>query len=206
MPANVMYSQPIRFANNMLHAAPRAFFSSAGAIKPPYAVSSHCEGCQLLGAFAELVSDPIPSRNAPVQSLQPFWSCQACHHLLSVGLHAGMTDVFLRLPSMTCAFDCRERTVSESGDVVLDMNVATRNRANAFLAICLAIFLIAELSVFIAIVNRTAVRLLLGPVNRILALLRTNAAKILQALDKDQVSRIVMLTARHTLMSCMQGF
>ena len=94
---------------------------------------------------------------------------------------------------------CRERTVSQNGQVILDMNVAGRNHGTAYLTICLAIFLIVELSVFSLVLKRTAAQLLLQPVNRILALLQGNAAKVVQSLDKDQARQLGCGRASGTL-------
>lgn len=99
---------------------------------------------------------------------------------------------FVLQPNHTLFF-CRERTVSASGQVILDMNVARRNQANAYLGICLAFFMIAELFIFTAILHRTAVQLLLGPVNRILTVLRSNAAEMLSTLEKNEASTCVRL-------------
>jgi hypothetical protein len=57
-------------------------------------------------------------------------------------------------------------------------------RAQAWLSILLAIFVIAELTLFIGVLNETAVTLLVAPLARILTVLRTQAARVMQSMER----------------------
>ena len=52
----------------------------------------------------------------------------------------------------------------------------------------LALFVILELTVFIGVLNNTAMDLLVKPVAGILHVIRTKAGKVMAALDQDDVS------------------
>ena len=72
--------------------------------------------------------------------------------------------------------------------VEMGLNVAPRNHREAALSIGLALFVILELTVFIGVLNNTAMDLLVKPVAAILHVIRTQAGKVMAALDKDDVS------------------
>jgi len=59
-------------------------------------------------------------------------------------------------------------------------------RAQAWLSILLAMFVIAELTLFIGVLNETAVTLLVAPLARILTVLRTQAARVMQSMERSE--------------------
>ena len=73
------------------------------------------------------------------------------------------------------------------GAVLIQINIAARNRREAQLSAALALFVILELAVFISVLNRTAVDLLVKPVAGILHVIRTQAQRVMAAFDKDEV-------------------
>ena len=77
------------------------------------------------------------------------------------------------------------------GAVVIALNIAARNRREAQLSAALALFVMAELAVFISVLNRTAVDLLVKPVAGILHVIRTQAQKVMAAFDKDEVRALL---------------
>ena len=64
--------------------------------------------------------------------------------------------------------------------------VRVAGRAQAWLSILLAIFVIAELTLFIGVLNETAVTLLVAPLARILTVLRTQAARVMQSMERSE--------------------
>ena len=57
----------------------------------------------------------------------------------------------------------------------------------AWLSILLAVFVIAELTIFIGVLNETAVTLLVAPLARILTVLRTQAARVMKSMERTEV-------------------
>ncbi len=82
----------------------------------------------------------------------------------------------------------RQLTRSSDGLVTIEVNIAPRNHREAALSIALALFVIIELMVFISVLNNTAMDLLVKPVAHILHVIRTQAQKVMAALDTDEVS------------------
>ena len=58
--------------------------------------------------------------------------------------------------------------------------------AQAWLSILLAVFVIAELTIFIGVLNETAVTLLVAPLARILTVLRTQAARVMKSMERSE--------------------
>lgn len=91
---------------------------------------------------------------------------------------------------------CRQVTTSTDGLVTIEVNIAPRNHREAALSIALALFVIIELMVFISVLNNTAMDLLVKPVAHILHVIRTQAQKVMAALDTDEVcllaSRLIL--------------
>lgn len=56
----------------------------------------------------------------------------------------------------------RQVITAAGGAVVVGVNIAARNRREAELSIALALFVILELTVFISVLNNTAMDLLVG--------------------------------------------
>jgi len=56
----------------------------------------------------------------------------------------------------------------------------------AWLSILLAVFVIAELTIFIGVLNETAVTLLVAPLARILTVLRTQAARVMKSMERNE--------------------
>ena len=56
----------------------------------------------------------------------------------------------------------RQVITAVGGAVVVGVNIAARNRREAELSIALALFVILELTVFISVLNNTAMDLLVG--------------------------------------------
>ena len=83
---------------------------------------------------------------------------------------------------------CRQIVTTPDGQVEMGLNIAPRNHREAALSIGLALFVILELTVFIGVLNNTAMDLLVKPVAAILHVIRTQAGKVMAALDKDDVS------------------
>ena len=79
----------------------------------------------------------------------------------------------------------------------MGLNIAPRNHREAALSIGLALFVILELTIFIGVLNNTAMDLLVKPVAAILHVIRTQAGKVMAALDKDDVSHRSPLFCRH---------
>lgn len=78
--------------------------------------------------------------------------------------------------------------MTDGRQVRLDLNIAPRNHREAALSIGLALFVITELTVFIGVLNATAMDLLVKPMAAILHVIRTQAGKVMAALDQDDVS------------------
>lgn len=57
----------------------------------------------------------------------------------------------------------------------------------AWLSILLAVFVIAELTIFIGVLNETAMTLLVAPLARILTVLRTQAARVMKSMERSEV-------------------
>ncbi len=74
------------------------------------------------------------------------------------------------------------------GQTRIQLNIAPRNHREAALSIGLALFVILELTVFIGVLNNTAMDLLVKPLAAILHVIRTQAGKVMAALDNDDVS------------------
>lgn len=85
-------------------------------------------------------------------------------------------------------------TRSPDGSVTVEVNIAARNHREAALSIALALFVIIELTVFISVLNNTAMDLLVKPMAHILHVIRTQAQKVMAALDKDEVTPYPPLT------------
>ncbi len=81
----------------------------------------------------------------------------------------------------------RQVTRTSDGLVTIEVNIAARNHREAALSIGLALFVIIELMVFISVLNNTAMDLLVKPVAHILHVIRTQAQKVMAALDTDEV-------------------
>ena len=73
------------------------------------------------------------------------------------------------------------------GQASIQLNIAPRNHREAALSIGLALFVILELTIFIGILNNTAMDLLVKPLAAILHVIRTQAGKVMAALDTDDV-------------------
>jgi hypothetical protein len=80
----------------------------------------------------------------------------------------------------------REVTTASDGQVSIEVNIAAANHREAALSIALALFVIIELTIFISVLNDTAMDLLVKPVAHILHIIRTQAQRVMAALDKDQ--------------------
>ena len=91
------------------------------------------------------------------------------------------------------------------GQVEMGLNIAPRNHREAALSIGLALFVILELTVFIGVLNNTAMDLLVKPVAAILHVIRTQAGKVMAALDKDDVSHCSPLFCKHPGLLTYQG-
>ena len=92
--------------------------------------------------------------------------------------------------SPSLCFLCIHRQVvtTPDGEVEMGLNIAPQNHREAALAVGLALFVILELTVFIGVLNNTAMDLLVKPVAAILHVIRTQAGKVMAALDRDDVS------------------
>ncbi|KAK9831398.1 hypothetical protein WJX81_001157 [Elliptochloris bilobata] len=75
---------------------------------------------------------------------------------------------------------------SKDGLVRIEMNIEAQTRGQAWLSILLAVFVIAELTVFIGVLNETAVALLVAPLARILTVLRTQAARVMKSMERSE--------------------
>ena len=82
----------------------------------------------------------------------------------------------------------RQVVTTAGGQASIQLNIAPRNHREAALSIGLALFVILELTIFIGVLNNTAMDLLVKPLAAILHVIRTQAGKVMAALDKDDVS------------------
>ena len=90
---------------------------------------------------------------------------------------------------------CRQTVSTSNVQVKLELNIAPRNHRAAALSIGLALFVILELTVFIGVLNNTAMDLLVKPMAAILHVIRTQAGKVMAALGKDEVGLTAPSTA-----------
>ena len=100
---------------------------------------------------------------------------------------------------------CRQIVTTPDGRVEMGLNIAPRNHREAALSIGLALFVILELTIFIGVLNNTAMDLLVKPVAAILHVIRTQAGKVMAALDKDDVSHCSPLFCNHPGLMIYQG-
>lgn len=98
-------------------------------------------------------------------------------------------------------FLCRQVTTTPDGLVRLEVNIAARNHREAALSIALALFVIIELTIFISVLNNTAMDLLVKPVAHILHVIKTQAQKVMAALDQDEVWCLLAYAATISLKS-----
>ncbi len=89
----------------------------------------------------------------------------------------------------------RQVVTTSGGQTSIQLNIAPRNHREAALSIGLALFVILELTIFIGVLINTAMDLLVKPLAAILHVIRTQAGKVMAALDKDDVSLLTLYAA-----------
>lgn len=125
---------------------------------------------------------------------------------LNVTLYGGLGIAYDRgVLENQLPFMCRQIVMTPDGRVEMGLNIAPRNHREAALSIGLALFVILELTVFIGVLNNTAMDLLVKPVAAILHVIRTQAGKVMAALDKDDVSHCSPLFCKHPGLLTYQG-
>ncbi|KAK9915025.1 hypothetical protein WJX75_003738 [Coccomyxa subellipsoidea] len=147
---------------------------------PPQAIAS---------VLATMVGQPRAEIDLIVSGFFSYYLAKAGKHVgipLLVAVGAEVWDHTEAGGGFTDRAEDRQLTTSTDGLVTIEVNIAPRNHREAALSIALALFVIIELMVFISVLNNTAMDLLVKPVAHILHVIRTQAQKVMAALDTDE--------------------
>ncbi|KAK9829381.1 hypothetical protein WJX72_005491 [[Myrmecia] bisecta] len=152
--------------------------------EPPYEVPE-----AFVSSFEPLVGWPSVELQPLVDNLFSFFDADRVTAgrtpvILTVGQHTW--DRSVQLGGFTGRSTDRLTVFSANQQVSLVLNAQKHNHEVAYLNILLALFVVFELGVFIAVLNNTALTMLVKPLERIVDLLRTNAKRVLSALEVQQ--------------------